>query len=149
MKRLVFVTALLLGACAATRPATAVPPEPNAISTWWTFICEASVRPNLYVAPQSIGAIGMSEPGDRSITSGGFRFRILYSDDRYDGRTLIAYVYSASSGKLIEESLFQLDRQKGPLNEFIGGHGFTGLHYVYAPDSAAELQYFCRATEAR
>lgn len=145
MKRLVFVVPLLLAACAASGPVSAIPPEPSAISSARTFICEASVRPNLYVAPQSIGAITMSEPGDRSLASGAFRFRVLYSDDRYDGRTLIAYVYSASTGKLIEESLFQLDRQKGPVNEFIGGQGFTGLHYVYAPDAEAELQYFCRS----
>ena len=87
----------------------------------------------------------MSEPGDRSVSSGAFRFRVLYSDDRYEGRTLITYVYSNSTGKLIEQTLFQLDPRKGLVNQFTGGFGFTGLHYVYAPDSAAELQYWCKA----
>ena len=146
---------LLLDACAAPvatteyRPAThaesAIPPEPNSTATPRTFVCRASVRPNLYVTPQPIEEIRVSGPGDKSVTSGAFRFRVLYWDDRYEGRTLIAYVYSTSTGKLIEETLFQLDRQKGPLNQFVGGHGFTGLHYVYAPDSAAELQYWCSA----
>lgn len=81
----------------------------------------------------------MSQPGDRSVTSGAFRFRVLYNDDRYEGRSLITYVYSRSTGKLIEESRFQFDRQKEPLNQFVGEHGFSGLHYVYAPDSTAEL----------
>ena len=85
----------------------------------------------------------MSEPGDRSLTSKAFRFRVLYSDDRYDGRTVVAYVYSASTGKLLAETLFQFDRQQAVANQFRGGHGFTGLHYVYAPDSDAELQYIC------
>ncbi|HUV93017.1 MAG TPA: hypothetical protein VMV80_08020 [Anaerolineales bacterium] len=31
----------------------------------------------------------------------------------------------------------------GPQNQFIGGHGFTGLNYSYQPDSGAELQYWC------
>jgi len=26
-----------------------------------------------------------------------------------------------------------------------GGHGFTGLHYVYNPTSRAELQFWCEA----
>ncbi len=90
----------------------------------------------------------MSESGDRSVSSGAFRFRVLYDDSPYEGRSLLTYVYSTSTGKLIEQSRFQLDRQKGPMNQFMGGHGFTGLHYVYAPDSAAELQYWCSSADA-
>ena len=137
---MMFGAVAALAACDADKPRTLA-------STWifdsQAFVCRAYVRPSVHVPPEPIGEIRMLEPGDRSVSSGAFRFRVLYNDDRYDGRSLLTYVYSTSSGKLIEQSLFQLDRQKGPVNQFIGGHGFTGLHYVYAPDSAAELQYVC------
>ena len=145
MTRFLLIAPLLLSACAATgvRPAPPVAAAPPTVPQ--TFVCPASVRPSVYVKPRPLEAIRLSQPGDRSVSSGAFRFRVLYNDDRYEGRTLITYVYSTATGKLIEESLFQLDRQKGAVNQFIGGHGFTGLHYVYAPDSAAELQYICSA----
>jgi hypothetical protein len=39
--------------------------------------------------------------------------------------------------------LYQISKTEALQNQFIGGHGFTGLHYVYHPDSGAELQYWC------
>ena len=147
MRQLLRALPFLLGACAVS----AAPPPASADrgaeaasnSTPQAFVCQAFVRPSVYDEPKIIGEISMSEPGDRSLSSPAFRFRVLYSDDQYEGRTLITYVYSTATGKLIEETLLQLDRQKGPMNQFIG-HGFTGLRYVYAPASAAELQYWCR-----
>ncbi|HEU5066627.1 MAG TPA: hypothetical protein VFT61_00355 [Sphingomicrobium sp.] len=85
----------------------------------------------------------MTEPGERSVSGGGFRFRLVYDNDRYEGASLNVYVYSQTTGKLIEQTLFQFDRQQDPVDQFAGGHGFTGLHYVYAPDSTAQLQYIC------
>jgi hypothetical protein len=38
-------------------------------------------------------------------------------------------------------------QSKGLVNQFIGGHGFTGLVYVYHPSSDAELQYFCETRD--
>lgn len=127
-------------ACAAHRSGRLAPPS---ISDPPAFVCRAFVRPSVQDQPKPLDEIRISKPGDRSVSSGAFRFRVLYWDDPYEGRALITYVYSQPTNKLIEQSLFQLDRQKGPVNQFSGGHGFTGLRYVYAPDSAAELQYFC------
>lgn len=112
------------------------------ISDARAFVCRAFVRPSIHVQPDPVEEIRMSEPGDRSVSSGAFRFRVLYLEDRYESPALITYVYSESTKKLIEQSLFQFDAQQRPVNQFTG-FGFTGLHYVYAPDSAAELQYFC------
>lgn len=133
-------TTLASAGCAVDRSST---PATPLISGARTLVCQASTRPSVSVKPEPLGEIRMSEPGDRSLTSKAFRFRVLYSDDRYDGRTVVAYVYSASTGKLIAETLFQFDRQQAVANQFRGGHGFTGLHYVYAPDSDSELQYIC------
>jgi hypothetical protein len=134
---------IAIGACAAhqSRPAVSA-------RSGQGFVCKAFFRPSVYVRLQPADEIRVAGRGDRSefdrsVTAGPFRFRVLYSDDRYEGRSLVTYVYRASTSKLIEETLFQFDREGEPLNQFTGEHGFTGLHYVYAPDSGAELQYMC------
>ena len=107
MTRVALAPLLLLAACAAPLASSPVPPEPNAASTHRTFTCQASARANSYEKLVPLEPIKVSGPdADRSVTSGAFRFRVLYWDNRYDGRTLITYVYSAATGKLIEESLF-------------------------------------------
>jgi hypothetical protein len=35
----------------------------------------------------------------------------------------------------------------GLRDQFIGGHGFTGLAYVFHPASGGEIQYFCGVGE--
>jgi hypothetical protein len=47
------------------------------------------------------------------------------------------------TGAEISRQLFQFDPQNPLENQFIGGHGFTGLNYLFHPDSAAEMQFFC------
>jgi hypothetical protein len=150
MKTLVSVAQIFLAACAtsaaqpvsSTAAQAATPSVPA--SSGQSFVCKAFDRPSVYDSVKPVGEIRVSSPDDRSITSALFRFRVLYWNDRYDGRSFLTYVYSKTSGKLIEESLFQLDRASGPLNQFSRGeHGFTGLRYVYTP-SGAELQYWCR-----
>lgn len=148
MKPLLPIAPVLLAACAppVAQPAASIPPEPRAPARAadGTFVCQAFDRPSVYDKVKAIGEVRVSEPGDRSISSPRFRFRVFYWNDRYDGRSFLTYVYSQPTGKLIEESLFQLDREKGPANQFSrGGHGFTGLRYVHSPDSLAELQYWC------
>jgi len=88
----------------------------------------------------------MSEPGDRSVRGGGFKFTVSYGNDAIDGLTLDTGVSWESTGKLIEHSLFRFDPQKSPANQF-AGFGFTGLHYVFAPNFAARLPYTCSAAE--
>ena len=48
-------------------------------------------------------------------------------------------IYDAESGNSITSVLYQFGEP--PENRFDGGHGFTGLHYVYHPESEAELQF--------
>jgi hypothetical protein len=141
---IVFAGVAAIAGCTADQPRAVAAPA----SASRAFLCRAFFRPSVYVALKPAEEIRVPEPEgrsefDRSVMAGPFRFRVLYSNDRYEGRTLITYVYRTSTNKLIEESLFQFDREKPPVNAFLGGHGFTGLHYVYAPDSQAELQYIC------
>lgn len=41
--------------------------------------------------------------------------------------------------------LYQLPLDNGPINQFVGGHGFTGLNYFTHPTNGSELQYWCAA----
>ena len=46
---------------------------------------------------------------------------------------------------MLVSHLFQLPPDAGPTDQFVGGHGFTGLTSAYDPVSGAELQYWCEA----
>jgi hypothetical protein len=132
--------AAALSGCAAAQ----VPPAPAAAASIApAFVCRAFLRPTPQARIEPLDEIRMSEPGDRSVSLGGFRFRVLYSNDRYEGAAIGTYVYSGPGDQPVEHTLFQFDPDEGLVDQFRGGHGFTGLHYVDPPGSAAELQYFC------
>jgi len=50
---------------------------------------------------------------------------------------------SEAAVAVYHSTLYQLPINSGPQNQFVGGHGFTGLTYSYQPDSGAELQFWC------
>jgi hypothetical protein len=81
-------------------------------------------RVGAFVGPFAVnattGAMLGSEPGALSV--------------RVSGR---------GSRKPVASTLHQF-RADRPVNQFAGGHGFTGLVYAYLP-RGAELQYYCRA----
>jgi hypothetical protein len=80
--------------------------------------------------------------------------RISYFDDGFESPAFNVVVRSPGHKEDITARLYQLERTsdepsapaKRPENEFVGGHGFTGLGYVFDPDSKAELQYWCEAS---
>ena len=70
-------------------------------------------------------------------------FHARFQDDQFEGRALSIAVTNLETGAEISRQLYQFDPQSPTKNQFIGGHGFTGLQYVFHPDSDAEMQYFC------
>jgi hypothetical protein len=70
-----------------------------------------------------------------------------YLDDEYEGRTLQIIISDTTSGRQLVSNLYQFQNNLVPTNEFSGGHGFTGLSYVYHPQKPSEIQYFCRVAE--
>jgi hypothetical protein len=70
-------------------------------------------------------------------------FHARFQDYQFEGRALSIAVTNLETGAEISRQLYQFDPQNPLENQFIGGHGFTGLQYVYHPDSEAEMQYFC------
>jgi len=112
-----------------------------------TFVCQASAQPDPRSGPLTpLGEIRMTEPTERSVSGGGFKFSVTYGNDGIEGLVIYTFVYSEPTGKIIEHSYFRFDPQKGPVNQF-GSQGFTGLRYVLAPDSSAELQYICKVDD--
>ncbi len=70
-------------------------------------------------------------------------FDAKFQDDPYEGRALSIHITTPDGGDVLTSQLYQFDSQNLPKNQFIGGHGFTGLVYIFDPDSSAEMQYFC------
>jgi hypothetical protein len=99
---------------------------------------------------------------DGQIHKDSVRFRkmsagIRYFDDGYESPVFNVIVRSKAEGDITAKA-YQLGRvgdqggpdspggaAKKPENEFVGGHGFTGLGYVFDQFSKAEIQYFCEA----
>ena len=96
----------------------------------------------------------LSEDSPLTFTSGGDQGRVLfddlafqatYNDDEFEGRSFLISVEDPGSGDQVVRQLYQIDRGEKLENQFVGGHGFTGLAYVYHRASGAEMQYFCQA----
>ena len=74
-------------------------------------------------------------------------FNAAYTSGDFNGeRSLRLWITeSADSAQVYQSQLFQLELNNGPQNQFVGGHGFTGLHYSYHPISGSETQYWCES----
>jgi len=66
-----------------------------------------------------------------------------YYHDEYEGRSMQVSISDTVSGRQLASFLYQFPFDEQPVNQFVGGHGFTGLAYIYHPESPAELQFFC------
>jgi hypothetical protein len=67
-----------------------------------------------------------------------------YTAGRADGeRALRLWVTPTGEDRELMVQLFQFAEDDGPTDQFVGGHGFTGLTYAFDPVSGAELQYWC------
>jgi hypothetical protein len=88
----------------------------------------------------------LSTAGDREMLDfDDLRFEATLLSDAGEGQSLAIVVTNAIGGSELTRGLYQFDPQQGLVDQFVGGHGFTGLAYVYHPTSTSELQYFCTA----
>lgn len=84
---------------------------------------------------------------EQSAAFGAMTFHAAYRTGAVDNeRSLRVWVTDAAETAVSHSTLYQLEPDSGPQNQFVGGHGFTGLNYSYAPGSTAELQYWCEAS---
>lgn len=78
---------------------------------------------------------------DARVRAGRFMVRASLVTDVGEGRSLLVDVVDRTTRRTVTKTLYQFGRDE-PLNQFLGGHGFTGLVYVYLRPGH-ELQYFC------
>jgi hypothetical protein len=136
---LIGVTVLLVGCSPSPEEAGGQSVVPVSID------CRVFYRPS---ATESLSesAITLTTNGDHEVIEfDDMEFNAQYWDDQFEGRSLLISVASPDTGDGVVRQLYQMDRGKSLINQFIGGHGFTGLIYVYHPSSTAELQCFCEA----
>jgi hypothetical protein len=93
-----------------------------------------------------LAACGGDADAEQSLAFADLVFHAAYATGEGDDeRALRTWVTGADKTVIYNVQLYQLPLDSGPDNQFVGGHGFTGLNYTYHPASAAELQFWCEA----
>lgn len=130
----------LVSVLAACGTETAVPKAEN-------ITCTAAYRSSVEAGIEREEMITFADSDDeQSIPFTDLVFHAAYRAGEMDNeRTLRVWVTGIDETAVSQSTLYQLPPDSGPQNQFSGGHGFTGLNYSYAPDSTAELQYWCVA----
>jgi hypothetical protein len=134
----------ILASLVGCSPQAGTPREQGPVSLG--IECQAFYRPSVEQAPDEGTVINLSGHGDLGRAEyADMVFDAQFNDDPGEGPSLVISITTREGGDQILRQLYQIDREEGIQNQFIGGHGFTGLIYVYHPASTAEMQYFCRA----
>jgi hypothetical protein len=109
-----------------------------------TVLCEVFYR-SAASAPFGESILTLSTAGDQqSLAFDDMAFAATFLSDAGEGQSLSIVASDLNTGTELTRTLYQFDPQAGLSDQFIGGHGFTGLAYVYHPDSGSEVQYYCR-----
>lgn len=149
-----FLASLTFVACGTASPggAPAAQPSDDSGDQLQRIDCHVAYNPHKGGKSADLSVIAEGSQKD-SVRFGQMSMRISYFDDGFESPAFNAVVKSTRARKDISARLYQLERtneQQGaqaqkPKNEFVGGHGFTGLAFEFDTDSRAQLQYFCEA----
>jgi hypothetical protein len=106
--------------------------------------CQTFYRPSVEQEPGNGTAIRVGSRDDSGRADyTDMVFDVQLNKDPGEGASLVLTGTAGGSGSLILRELYQIDQAQGLQNQFVGGHGFTGLVYAYHPTLPAELQFFC------
>lgn len=134
---LIFILAVLLTACSGEGNGIKINKE-------FTITCEVYYRHNqgdpLTPAPVLTFSEGSAQ---KYLVFDDMTFNARFQEDEYEGHALYVTITGIEETDEYSRQLYQFDSQNPPENQFVGGHGFTGLNYVYHPDSHSEMQYYC------
>ena len=111
--------------------------------------CHTAYRSSVTVPIEREELVTLTASANRqTISYQDLVFHALYTAGEMDGegRGLKLSVTTVDSPDELMVVLYQMQKTEAPRNQFSGGHGFTGLGYVYHPTSRAELQYWCIAS---
>lgn len=132
---------LLMPGCTETKADPAPPAKASKI------VCTAAYRATTSMPVEREESISFEDAATlQTMGFGELDLHATYSTGEGDGeRSLQLWVSEAGRSDRLISQLYQLPLDSGPQNQFVGGHGFTGLNYVYHPISGAELQFWCQA----
>jgi hypothetical protein len=137
---LVFVIAMASTGCAAP---VAAPPR--------SLTCHTQYRPDAETLTGSRELSMVVERGDgptpqpERIEFDALALEVTFQGDAPEGRN-VAIVISTAGGEPLVRDLYQYTDGTELTAAFAGGHGFTGLKYVYHEQSS--LQVWCEAGSA-
>ena len=142
--RKIFISLLLVltvTACAGTETNSTQPAKAAAIT------CTVAYRADVSLPLEREESIIFGDSdGEQSVVLADMVFQAAYSTGELDNeRALRLWVTDSEEAVVYQAQLYQLPIDSGPQNQFVGGHGFTGLNYSYTTDSPAELQFWCEA----
>jgi hypothetical protein len=146
MRNILFLLVLFLVACvdvAETTGFDAAVPRADSIT------CNTAYRPGASVPIEREETFTLAdEDAQQKVNFNDLVFHAKYNSGRLDNeRALRLWVTEPEETAEFNSQLYQFPLDSGPVNQFTGGHGFTGLNYVYHPSSNAELQFWCVASE--
>jgi hypothetical protein len=129
---------LILGSCSGTQTT----PVPLNID------CHLAYRSSVTMGIEREETLSFSATDDsQTVAFSQLQFQAQYwaGAEQWAERALKVSVLPAESSNELAAQLYQLSKTEPLRNQFVGDHGFTGLHYIYHPTSGAELQYWCVA----
>jgi hypothetical protein len=85
---------------------------------------------------------GLGCPRHPTLSYPAMNLSVSFIGDAPDGRVVNVVVVGAD-GATVASALYHYGSAGGLRHNFGGGHGFTGLHYVY--HGGAMLQFWCQA----
>ena len=130
---------LVLAACGVGGE-TAVPAKAQQIS------CTAAYRSSVQVGIEREETLTFTDAdAEQSVAFADLLFHAAYHTGAADNERNLRVWVTDSNDDLMHATLYQLETDSGPQNQFVGGHGFTGLTYSYHPTSGAEMQFWCEA----
>jgi hypothetical protein len=135
---LYWLPVLLLAGLSACGEQTAMP---------YPLTCHTTYRPNTSAPIEHEDQLALTQLTINPLTRryADLSFHAQYLSEQGTSPSLNLFVTLPNSSERLTSILYQLPQATAPANQFVGGHGFTGLHYVYHPSSGAELQFWCVA----
>ena len=140
--------AFLLLTLAACQQTQAQSHEAQATPVPLAIDCHLAYRSSVTVGIEREETVSFTaSDANETVSFPQLKFQAQYSagQESWAERALRLSVTPAESSNELTAQLYQLSKTDPLRNQFVGDHGFTGLHYVYHPTSGAELQYWCIA----
>ena len=139
VRLLVLLFVLMLVACTGVDAAPAAKAD--------AIVCTAAYRSSVSDPLEREETLSFDDTdAEQSLTFTDLVFHAAYTTGERDNERALRTSVTATDETLIYNlQLYQLPLDNGPENQFVGGHGFTGLNYTYHPTSLAELQFWCEA----